>query len=159
MSKKVYAMRFLFILFIATPIVEMWVLITVGSHIGPVSAVLLVLLTALVGLSLLKQQGFATLWRGSQKLHEGELPAQEIAETMVLAISGVLLLVPGFVTDSLGFIGLIPILRQLFVSRILKNIRVVRSHRKYSPSNQKSDEFSPGETIEGDSWMVNKSDD
>lgn len=113
-------MRFLFLLFVIMPIVEMWLLITVGGHIGALPTIGLVLLTAMVGFSLLRRQGFETLWRGHRKLEEGQLPTQEIVEGIVLAVSGALLLTPGFVTDSIGFAGLIPVIRQVLVSQVLK---------------------------------------
>ncbi|MDA9560417.1 FxsA family protein, partial [Porticoccaceae bacterium] len=90
-------MRFLFLLFIVMPVVEMWLLIEVGSEIGALYTIGLVLLTAIIGVRLLRQQGFDTLWRGQRKLQEGQLPAQEIGEGIVLAVSGALLLTPGFI--------------------------------------------------------------
>ena len=89
-------MRILFLLFIVMPVLEMWLLITVGSQIGALATIGLVLLTAVVGAGLLREQGFATLWRGQRKLQEGQLPAQEIVEGIVLAVSGALLLPRGF---------------------------------------------------------------
>ena len=72
-------MRYLLFLFIAMPVLEMWVLINVGSQIGALATIALVLLTALIGVSLLREQGFETLLRGRQKLQSGELPTGEIA--------------------------------------------------------------------------------
>ena len=96
-------MRFLFLLFIVMPIVEMWLLIAVGAEIGALYTIGLVLLTAVSGARLLREQGLATLWRGRRKLEEGQLPAQEIGEGIILAVSGALLLTPGFITAVLGF--------------------------------------------------------
>ncbi len=111
-------MRALLLLFIVMPIVEMWLLITVGAEIGPLYTIGLVLLTAVIGVQLLRQQGFATLWRGRRKLEEGQLPAQEIVEGIILAVSGALLLTPGFVTDVVGFAGLFPLSRAFFGAAI-----------------------------------------
>ena len=88
-------MRYLLLLFIVMPVLEMWLLISVGSQIGALPTIGLVLLTAVVGAGLLREQGFATLWRGRQKLQEGQLPTTEIAEGFILAVSGALLLTPG----------------------------------------------------------------
>jgi UPF0716 protein FxsA len=71
--------RYFLLMFILMPIAEMWLLITVGSHIGALATIALVLLTALVGVGLLREQGIATLWRGREKLQEGQLPTTEIA--------------------------------------------------------------------------------
>ena len=117
-------MRFLFLLFVVMPVVEMWLLITVGTEIGAMATIGLVLLTAVFGAKLLREQGFATLWRGQRKLEEGKLPAQEIVEGTILAVSGALLLTPGFITDVIGFAGLIPPIRALFVSRLISKMVV-----------------------------------
>ena len=65
-------MKFLLLLFIVMPIIEMWLLITVGTQIGALATIGLVLFTAVLGAGLLRQQGFATLWRGQQKLQDGQ---------------------------------------------------------------------------------------
>lgn len=110
-------MRFLLILFIVVPIVEMTLLIEVGARIGAMATIGLVLLTAVLGLNLLRQQGFSTLMRVNEKLESGELPAQEIAEGLLLAIGGALLLTPGFFTDAIGFACLLPWSRRWLVKR------------------------------------------
>jgi len=80
--------------------------------------VFLVMLTAVIGIYLLRRQGLSTLTRGMQKMQQGELPAHEMAEGLLLAIAGALLLTPGFVTDGVGFILLTPILRARLIERI-----------------------------------------
>jgi UPF0716 protein FxsA len=112
------AMPFL-LLFILIPVCEMWLLIKVGSHIGALPTIGLVLLTAMIGLALLRQQGFATLLRANQKMEAGQLPAQEIVDGLFLAVGGALLLTPGFFTDAIGFVCLIPGLRRLLLGRLL----------------------------------------
>lgn len=108
------------LLFILIPILEMWLLIQVGSHIGALATIGLVLLTAMIGLALLRQQGFATLLRANQKMEAGQLPAQEIVDGLFLAVGGALLLTPGFFTDAIGFICLIPGLRKLLLGRLVQ---------------------------------------
>ncbi|WGL16652.1 FxsA family protein [Microbulbifer bruguierae] len=125
-------MRPLLVLFIVMPILEMWVLITVGQHIGALPTIGLVLLTAVVGLALLRRQGISTVMRAQQKMQAGELPAREMAEGIFLAVGGALLLTPGFVTDAIGFACLIPGLRQLILGRLLSHITVVR-YGPYGP--------------------------
>ncbi|MFQ3324128.1 MAG: UPF0716 protein FxsA [Pseudomonadales bacterium] len=84
----------LLILFVVTPIFEMLLLIEVGSKIGALNTVGLVLLTAMIGLALLRKQGLDTLLRANQKINSGEVPAQEMAEGLALAAGGALLLTP-----------------------------------------------------------------
>ena len=150
-------MRYLVLLFVLMPVAEMWLLITVGSQIGALPTIGLVLLTAVVGAGLLREQGFATLWKGRQKLQGGELPTTEIAEGLILAVSGALLLTPGFVTDLIGFAGLIPPIRVLVATRIMKNMLVMGSQSAgfqtgRGPSNSPPNGDGNGETIEGEAW-------
>lgn len=108
--------------FIAVPLIEMLVLIKVGEQIGALSTVGLVILTAAIGISLLKRQGVAMLNRANWKLNQGQIPAKEMAEGIVLAVGGALLLTPGFVTDTLGFACLLPGSRNFLLNKVLKNI-------------------------------------
>ncbi|MBD3641285.1 MAG: membrane protein FxsA [Marinobacter sp.] len=114
---------FLF-LFIIMPIAEMAVLIQVGGMIGVLNTIGLVLLTAVIGAWLLRQQGLATLLRARQRLNSGELPAREVAEGLILAVGGALLLTPGFITDTIGFLCLIPGTRHFFAAQVLKRMVV-----------------------------------
>jgi UPF0716 protein FxsA len=105
-------MRFFLLVFIIVPILEMFILIRVGSIIGALPTIALVVLTATVGVWLLKREGLATLTRLQGKLAEGEIPGKELLEGVMLIIGGALLLTPGFVTDAVGFVCLLPWLRQ-----------------------------------------------
>jgi len=149
--------RYLLLLFIVMPVLEMWLLISVGTQIGALPTIGLVLLTAVVGAGLLREQGFATLWRGRQKLQEGQLPTTEIAEGFILAVSGALLLTPGFFTDVIGFAGLIPVIRVLFAKRIMKNMVVAGTHNAgFQPgSGQQTPDrngAADGKVFEGEAW-------
>ncbi len=104
-------MRILSLFFIAVPLLEMLLLFEVAGHIGGLWTVGLVVLTAVVGIQILKRQGLRTLLRARQRLETGELPAKEIVEGMLIAAAGALLLTPGFITDTLGFVFLTPPLR------------------------------------------------
>jgi UPF0716 protein FxsA len=146
----------LLLLFIVTPIFEMLLLIEVGSKIGALNTVAVVLLTAMIGLALLRKQGLDTLLRANQKINSGEVPAQEMAEGLALAAGGALLLTPGFITDGIGFCLLMPVTRQLLVktifTRLVSNMTVnsqsnTFSTQQYSQSVNSSIE---GETIEGE---------
>ena len=112
------------IAFIIVPIVEMVILIEVGGIIGALPTVGLVLLTAVIGAAMLRQQGAATLLRANERMASGELPAQEMGEGILLAVGGALLLTPGFVTDAVGFACLIPFTRK-WLTRYVVNRMVV----------------------------------
>lgn len=141
-------MRPLLLLFIVIPILEMWLLIAVGSEIGALPTIGLVLLTAVVGLALLRRQGLSTVMRAQQKMQAGELPAREMVEGIFLAVGGALLLTPGFFTDALGFACLIPGLRQLLLGRLLRHVTVVRGPGFTPPGGP--DRHRDHDVIEGD---------
>ena len=100
------------LLFVAIPAGELYLMIQVGSEIGALSTVILVLATAMVGGALVRMQGFAMAWRVREAMERGETPAEAMLEGPLLLLAGVLLLLPGFVTDVVGFLLLIPPLRQ-----------------------------------------------
>ena len=106
----------------------MWLLIEVSAHIGAYSTILLVFLTAAMGLALLRQQGLSTLLRVDQRMARGELPAGEILEGVMLAVGGALLLTPGFITDAIGFACLLPFSRKLLVALLLKQGMIQASY-------------------------------
>ena len=111
------------LLFMLIPIVEMWILIEVGGWIGALPTIGLVVLTATIGLSLLKQQGLSTLMRARRKMDEGAIPASELVSGVMIAVGGALLLTPGFVTDALGFALLIPQTRQWLLFKLIDRYR------------------------------------
>ncbi|WP_269619538.1 FxsA family protein [Zhongshania sp. BJYM1] len=113
-------MRFLFVMFVVLPIIEMWLLIKVGAVIGALPTIAMVVTTAIIGAALLKQQGLQTLTRAQQRLNSGEVPATEILEGLMLAVGGALLLTPGFVTDAIGFVCLIAPLRRMVIAALIK---------------------------------------
>ncbi len=104
--------RWLLLFFVVTPIVEMYLLLTVGDMIGAIPTIGLVVLTAVIGVALLRQQGLATLTRAQQRLAEGGIPAAEMADGLLLAVAGPLLVTPGFATDAMGFALLTPAIRR-----------------------------------------------
>ena len=105
----------LLIIFLVIPIVEIYLLIQVGGVIGALPTVFLVVFTAVLGAWLLRIQGFSTLQRVKKTLAEGGIPAFELLEGLILLIAGALLLTPGFFTDTIGFLCLMPALRRLFL--------------------------------------------
>ncbi len=111
------------LLFIAVPIVEMWILIQVGGEIGALPTIGLVVLTATIGLGLLKRQGLSTLMSARAKMDQGRIPAGELVSGVMLAVGGALLLTPGFVTDVVGFLLLIPATRRWVLRQIIERYR------------------------------------
>jgi len=107
----------------ADPHHQMWILIEVGGWIGALPTIGLVVLTATIGLSLLKQQGLSTLMRARLKMDEGAIPASELVSGVMIAVGGALLLTPGFVTDALGFALLIPQTRQWLLFKLIDRYR------------------------------------
>ena len=118
-------MRFLFLLFIAVPIIEITVLIQVGQMIGVWWTIALVMLTAFIGINMLRAQGMATLNRANWRMQSGQIPAQEMVEGIFLAIGGALLLTPGFVTDAFGFMCLLPFTRSWMAKGLKARIAVM----------------------------------
>jgi len=132
------------------PILEMWLLIEVGSRIGVLPTVGLVMLTAMLGLALLRQQGFATLLRANRKLEAGQMPAAEVAEGLALAIGGALLITPGFVTDAIGFACLLPLSRQWLVRHFLPQVRIVHPQSGGFGGSQRPENVINGEFVRVD---------
>lgn len=98
-----------------------------------VPTLMMIILTAVIGVSLLRQQGLSTLYKAQQKMNQGEIPAMEMIEGIMLAVAGALLITPGFFTDSIGFLLLIPSLRRQLFSRILKNKVQMHVQSKHTP--------------------------
>ncbi|MYJ52632.1 MAG: FxsA family protein [Gammaproteobacteria bacterium] len=107
-TRQAVTVRILFLLFLVVPLVEIYFLIKIGSLIGSPMTILLVVLTAFIGITLVRAQGFATLMRIRQQLDSRQLPALEILEGFALFLAGALLLPRGFVTDAFGFMCLPP---------------------------------------------------
>lgn len=105
-------MRFIFIILIAIPIAEIWLLLRVGSLLGAIPTIGLVVFTAMLGVALLRQQSWVALSKAQEKMRHGQVPAKEIVDGLFLAVGGALLLTPGFITDALGFVCLLPFARQ-----------------------------------------------
>ena len=100
-------------LFIGVPLIEIYLFIAVGGVIGVWATIGLVILTALIGTGLLRQQGLATLARAQAEMQEDRLPVRELFTGVCLLFGGALLLTPGFMTDAIGFALLIPPLRNI----------------------------------------------
>lgn len=112
-------MRVLFLLFIALPILELYLLFKVGGVIGFLPTVAVVLATGALGVHVLRRQSFSTLQRAQAKMQSGQLPGQEIIEGMFIAVGGALLLTPGFITDFIAIFFLLPFTRRPLVRYLL----------------------------------------
>ena len=133
----------------------MYLLIEVAGYIDVWPTITLVMLTAVIGVGLLKRQGLATLTRGMGRLQQGEVPAQEMAEGILLAISGALLVTPGFITDFVGFALLFPPSRLAIAAQLLKRVEIHGvqgdfSHTNASPGQDHGTQTQGPVTLEGD---------
>ena len=118
----------LLLLFISVPIVEIALLIQVGGWLGLWPTVGLVVLTAVVGTALLRQQGFAILRRARDSLSRDEMPMAEVFDGICLVFAGALLLTPGFVTDTIGFLLLTPPVRLVLRAWLAKGLAEGKVH-------------------------------
>ncbi len=116
--------QWLLILFVTVPLLEIYVLIKLGSLIGAVPTIAFVVLTAMVGAKLVQAQGLVALTKVRLALDRGEVPAVPMLEGVFLLVAGALLLTPGFFTDALGFVALVPSLRQRAIGWLLRRMVV-----------------------------------
>jgi UPF0716 protein FxsA len=104
----------LFLLFAVIPVAEIYVLVSVGGAIGVLPTVALVLLTALAGAHLARLQGLAVMMRIRENLAQGFMPAEELLDGLLIFLAGMTLLTPGFLTDIMGLLILLPATRNIF---------------------------------------------
>ena len=110
-----------FLLFICLPALEIYLLIEVGGHVGALNTVALIFLTAVIGLYFARHQGMQTLKSGMINIYQNKMPIYEIMSGASIAIAALLLIIPGFFTDLLGFLLLIPFTRKIFFRLAFKN--------------------------------------
>lgn len=101
----------LFVAFALVPVIEIYLLIRLGSYLGAEATIALVLLSALVGATLARRQGLSVMLRIRENMARGVAPAEELVDALLILVAGVLLLTPGFVTDLTGMALLVPPLR------------------------------------------------
>ena len=133
-----------FIIFIGIPAIEIFLLIKIGGQLGAMSTVALIFLTAIIGIYFAKHQGIQTLRSGMVNLYQNKIPIYEIMSGASIAFAALLLIVPGFFTDFIGFLLLIPFTRKIIFSVLIKNKSKIKS--------------SNSETIDGE-IIENKKDD
>tara|TARA_B100001057_G_scaffold384664_2_gene391197 strand:+ start:1221 stop:1634 length:414 start_codon:yes stop_codon:yes gene_type:complete len=124
-------MNTILISIIALPIIEILLFIKIGENIGALNTILLIIFTAVVGIYFAKIQGLKTVKSGFVNLYQNNLPIYEIFSGASIAIAAMLLIIPGFFTDVLGFMLLIPFTRRFILSVIMKK-------NKYQKENSKT---------------------
>ncbi len=134
--------RLLILLFLTVPLIEIYILIQVGSLVGVTPTIVLVVLTAFIGAFLLRYQGLQTIARVQEKLEQGQVPATDMLGGVILLMSGALLLTPGFFTDCIGFLCLVPSFRAYLATEFLNNLFRRGANNKANRSV----------TLEGDFW-------
>lgn len=137
-------------LFILTPIIEIYLFIEIGSAIGALQTILLIVVTAVIGVALLRHQGLSTMRKVQSQMEHGELPAVGMLEGMMLFFAGALLLTPGFFTDVIGFLFLVPPLRKALALWFLERSgTIVKMHAENthfdSESHKSSEKYIEGE--------------
>ena len=133
----------LFLVFICLPAIEIYLLIEVGSQVGALNTVALIFLTAIIGLYFAKHQGLQTLKSGMVNLYQNKIPIYEMMSGASIAIAAFLLIVPGFFTDLIGFLLLVPVTRKILFNLTLRK-------------KTKNDNKSQNKTIDGEIIENNK---
>ena len=110
-----------FLLFIGLPALEIFLLIKIGGQVGALNTVALIFLTAIIGIYFAKLQGIQTLKSGMVNLYQNKMPVYEMMSGASIALAALLLIIPGFFTDLIGFFLLIPFTRKIFFKLALKN--------------------------------------
>tara|TARA_B100000902_G_C27069147_1_gene793106 strand:- start:437 stop:862 length:426 start_codon:yes stop_codon:yes gene_type:complete len=116
---------------ILVPIIEIYLFIKIGSQIGAFNTISLILITAIIGVIYARYEGLNTLRSGFSQLVKNELPAYEIISGAAIAFAALLLIVPGFATDIIGFLLIFPLSRKLIFGKISSNIKKKKSEKNH----------------------------
>lgn len=133
-------MNSLFILILGLPVLEILVMIELGAKIGGLNTIFLIILTAAIGLFMARVQGLNTIRSGLLNIYKNKTPIYELISGATIAFAALLLIIPGFITDTFGFLLLVPISRKLIISFIFKN--------KINQANKNNDKTIEAEIIE-----------
>ena len=120
-------MNSFFLLFIALPALEIFLMIKIGGKIGALSTVSLIFLTAIIGVYFAKLEGIKTMRSGVMNLYQNKIPVYEMFSGASIAIAALLLIVPGFFSDTIGFLLLIPFTRKILISFFVKKNKISTS--------------------------------
>lgn len=140
--------QILLITLVTVPILEIYLLFQVGGIIGAGWTILIVIGTAVLGASLLRQQGLATWTRLNQRIAQGQLPPTILVEGIFLLLSGAFLLTPGFFTDAIGFLFLMPPVRKLLAASLLRRGMFVASSMSASYTSQTNQSSAKTHSVE-----------
>ena len=141
----------LLIAFIGVPLIEIAVFIKIGGIVGLGPTLVIVVLTAVIGTALLRRQGLATLNRARQQMDQGSLPLAEIFDAICLLVAGAFLLTPGFVTDGLGALLLVPVVRLALRRFIGARVQMTNMHGHPGQDQGRDPDFSAqSDVIDGD---------
>lgn len=140
--------QILLVAFLAIPIIEIYLLFQVGGIIGAGWTIFIVIGTAVLGAGLLRQQGLATWTRLNQSMAQGQLPPTILVEGILLLLSGAFLLTPGFFTDTIGFLFLMPPVRKILAANLLRRGLFMASGMKGAYSSQTTQSSSHSYTVE-----------
>ena len=117
----------IFLLLLIVPLVEIAAFIMIGGQIGVAATLILILVTAVIGTMLLRRQGLAIVQQIRQELEANRIPARQLADGAMIAVAGILLLTPGFVTDGIGFALFVPAFRSFVWWQIGKRLDITAS--------------------------------
>ena len=123
-------MNSLILLIILIPIIEIYLFIKIGSQIGAITTILLIISTAIIGVYYAKYEGLNTLKSGFIQLSKNKTPAYEVLSGAAIAIAALLLIIPGFATDIIGFLIIFPITRKLLFSKFIKKVNKQNPEKK-----------------------------
>ena len=116
-------MNSILLLIILIPVIEIYLFIKIGSQIGAITTILLIFTTAIVGIYYAKYEGLNTLKSGFSQLSKNEAPTYEMISGAAIAFAALLLIIPGFATDILGFLIIFPITRKFIFNKFIKNLK------------------------------------
>ena len=116
-------MNSLLLLILLVPVVEIYLLIKIGSQIGAITTIFLIFITAIVGIYYAKYEGLNTLKSGFAQLNKNQTPTYEVISGAAIAFAALLLIIPGFATDLFGFLLIFPISRRFFFSILSKKFK------------------------------------
>ena len=120
-------MNSIFLAIIAVPVIEIYLLIKIGSQIGAITTIILIFTTAIVGVYYAKYEGLNTLKSGFAQLSKNEVPTYEMISGAAIALAALLLIIPGFATDVFGFLIIFPITRKLIFSKFINKSKFNKS--------------------------------
>jgi UPF0716 protein FxsA len=123
-------MNSLILAFILIPIIEIYLFIKIGSQIGAFNTISLIFITAIIGIIYARYEGINTLRSGFSQVIKNELPAYEIISGAAIAFAALLLIIPGFATDLMGFLLILPFTRKLIFGKISKNFKKQKDQKK-----------------------------